>query len=111
MINVFSGQFRDPRWGLEVDLLEECNKTKLCKHPNKELLKVLNCSKGNIRTKFGTLGRGSNFNIGLRVKNTQTMTPQSYVSFLGKVKKSWMFGENVQKVFCSRTVMLQFLIS
>lgn len=64
----FLGQFRNLRRGLKVDILEECNTKKLCKHPNKECLKILNCSKVDIWTKFGTLRRGSSFKILMKIK-------------------------------------------
>lgn len=38
------------------------------------------------------------------------MTPQKLV-FWARLKNQYMNGENVQKVFCLRTVMLQFLMS
>lgn len=84
------------------------------KHPNKEFLKILNCSKGDIWTKFGTLRRGSNFNIVMKIKILNCSNhdpPKTMLVLWARLKNQYMnvSGKSI-KVFCSRTVMLQFVI-
>lgn len=69
------------------------------------------------RKKIWTLGRGSNFNIGMQSKilncsNYDTPPPKVMLVFLARLKNQYMnvWGKSTE-IFCSRTVMLQFVIS